>query len=88
MTTKRARLFAAAMPQPQEEAAPPAAAPEALQASPRPDRQGKRLIGGYFPLPAAQQLKMLSAERNRTNQELVQEAVNDLFQKYGKSRIA
>jgi hypothetical protein len=87
MSAKRGRLFAAAIPQ--QEAQPPALeAPQLPQASSRPDRRGKRLIGGYFEMPVSQQLKMLSAERNTNHQELLREALNDLFQKHGKSRIA
>jgi hypothetical protein len=56
--------------------------------SDRPDRAGKRLIGGYFDMPVSQQLRILAAERNSTIQELLREGLNDLFQKYGKSRIA
>lgn len=87
MSTKRAKLFAAAIPQ--QEAEPPAReAPQLRRASSRPDRRGKRLIGGYFEMPVSQQLKILSAERNTNHQELLREAINDLFQKHGKSRIA
>jgi hypothetical protein len=39
-------------------------------------------------MPVSQQLRILAAERNTTLQELLRESLNDLFQKYGKSRIA
>ena len=57
--------------------------------SDRPDRAGKRLIGGYFDMPVSQQLRILAATiTNSTIQELLRESLNDLFQKYGKSCIA
>ena len=53
-----------------------------------PSRQGKRAITGYFSQPAFTQFKILAAERNKDGQALVEEAINDLFQKYGKPTIA
>jgi hypothetical protein len=89
MPAKRPRLFAttpalqdAVLEAKQTPTAPP---PER---SSRPDRAGKRLIGGYFDMPVSQQLRILAAERNTTLQELLRESLNDLFQKHGKSRIA
>ena len=88
MTAKRARLFAAAIPA-QEPPQHVSAFDSRSAAKPgRPDREGKRLIGGYFEMAVSQQLKILSAERNTNHQELLREAINDLFQKHGKSRIA
>jgi antitoxin-like ribbon-helix-helix protein len=90
MSAKRPRLFATT-PAPQgavleaERPTPTAPPPERPD---RPDRAGKRLIGGYFDMPVSQQLRILAAERNTTIQELLRESLNDLFQKYGKSRIA
>jgi len=87
MSAKRARLFAAAIPQ-QEPASVPAVLTAPASKAGRPDREGKRLIGGYFEMAVSQQLKILSAELNTNHQELLREALNDLFQKHGKSRIA
>lgn len=53
-----------------------------------PSRRGKRAITGYFSQPAFTQFKILAAERNKDGQALVEEALNDLFQKYGKPTIA
>lgn len=53
-----------------------------------PSRQGKRPVSGYFEPAAVRQLKMLSIERDASVQELLGEALNDLFRKYGKSAIA
>jgi len=53
-----------------------------------PSRRNKRAITGYFSQPAFTQFKILAAERNKDGQALVEEAINDLFQKYGKPTIA
>ena len=90
MPAKRPRLFAntsAAQGAALEAERPTTAAPTP-ERSGRPARSGKRLIGGYFDMPVSQQLRILAAERNTTLQELLREGLNDIFQKYGKSRIA
>ena len=72
---------------PQAETAPHAAAP-------RPDRAGKTNITGYFDKPVKWELQDLATERSRslgrkvTAQELLAEALNDLFKKHGKAEIA
>lgn len=63
-------------------------------ASPRPDRAGKTNITGYFDKPVKWELQDLATERSRalgrkvTAQELLAEALNDLFKKHGKPEIA
>jgi hypothetical protein len=52
-----------------------------------PSRQGKRVVSAYLEPTAAKQLRLLSAEADRSTQSLVEEALNDLFRKYGKSAI-
>lgn len=60
----------------------------------RPDRAGKTNITGYFDKPVKWELQDLATERSRvlgrkvTAQELLAEALNDLFKKYGKAEIA
>ena len=44
-------------------------------------------IGGTFPKAVRQQLKILAAEEDTTNQDLLEEALNLLFTKKGKKRI-
>jgi hypothetical protein len=67
--------------------APPAEAPHIEGA--RPDRAGKTMIGGYFDDAVNIQMKLLGLETGRrTSQELLTEAINLLFQHYGKPRIA
>lgn len=57
-------------------------------------RNGKKHIGAYFDLGAYHQLNLLAAEqtmeRNEkvTLQNIMGEALNDLFKKYGKAPIA
>lgn len=59
----------------------------------RPDRANKTNITGYFDKPVKWELQELATERSRsqgrrvTVQELLSEALNDLFKKYGKPEI-
>jgi hypothetical protein len=53
----------------------------------RTDRKDKVFIGGYFNKGAAIQLKIIGAEESRTNQELLEEALDLLFIKKGKTRF-
>jgi hypothetical protein len=68
---------------------PEAAAPEALR---RPfqakTREGKKMIAAPIDPAARQQLKMLAAELDRKSEDLIREALRDLFTKYGKPPIA
>lgn len=54
----------------------------------RPAREGKQLIAGHFPKSVAKQLKLLSVEDDTTVQDLLAEALDLLFVKKGKARIA
>jgi hypothetical protein len=45
-------------------------------------------IAGHFELPVRQQLDMLGTMQDRTSQDLLAEALNDLFVKYGHSALA
>lgn len=60
----------------------------------RPDRVGKTNVTGYFDKPVKWELQELATERSRalgrkvTTQELLAEALNDLFKKYGKPEVA
>jgi hypothetical protein len=61
-------------------------------AEPRPfkarTREGKKMIAAPVDPAARQQLKMLSAELDRKAEDLIREALRDLFTKYGKPPIA
>ena len=51
-------------------------------------RAGKKAAPFWMPAPAKKQLDYLTIERETTQQALLTEALNDLFEKYGKKRIA
>ncbi len=68
----------------QRKASVPAPSPEKQQ---KPSRKGTRLIGGHFPPDVAKQLRILAAEDETTVQELLSEALHDLFVKKGKKAI-
>ena len=51
-------------------------------------RRGKRSVGGHFTPEAARQLRILAAETDHTVQDLLAEALNDLFRKHNRSAIA
>ena len=53
-----------------------------------PSRVGKRQVAAYFPIPVQKQLKLLAVENDTTVQNILAEALNDLFAKYGKPEIA
>jgi hypothetical protein len=61
---------------------------ESRKSEPNTTREGKKTIAGFFPLEVSTQLKMLGLTNNKTVQDLLAEALNDLFTKYGKSPIA
>jgi len=51
-------------------------------------RQGRQFIAAHVVPEAAKQFKLLAVQQDRTTQDLLVEAINDLFAKYGLSRIA
>lgn len=51
-------------------------------------RDNKRHVGGFFDPVVSKQLKILAAESDQTIQSLLAEALNDLFNKHGKSSVA
>lgn len=53
-----------------------------------PSRQGKKAVTGYYDPAVRQQLAILAAEEQRSQNDLIAEALNLLFQQYGKSPIA
>jgi hypothetical protein len=54
----------------------------------RPDRAGRAPLPFWSTTPAKKQLRLLAAENDTTQQDLMTEALNLLFQKYGKPPIA
>ncbi len=49
-------------------------------------RSGMKAVAGYFDPHMARQLKMLAVEHDKTVQDLLGEALGDLFKKYGKGK--
>lgn len=71
--------------------ATPAPAPTAQPAGEKPAaaaRRGTKLIGGHFAPEVSTQLRIIAAEEGATVQSLLAEALDDLFVKKGKSRVA
>jgi hypothetical protein len=54
----------------------------------RPVRRGKRALTFWVNPEPHKQFKMLSVREERPGQDLLEEALNDLFAKYGMHRIA
>lgn len=54
----------------------------------QPGRVGKKQVLGYFQTECKKQLKLLGVETEKTEQDLLAEALNLLFAKYGKPTIA
>jgi len=62
---------------------------EKSKAEGSPGRANKKHLGGYVDLATWQQWNILRIEQDgRTTQAMLEEAINDLFLKYGKSSIA
>jgi hypothetical protein len=51
-------------------------------------RSGKKAVSGFFEPEVSRQLKALAAIEGRTVQGMIGEALNLLFEKYGKDLIA
>ena len=61
--------------------------PEAASGK-RPDREGRVPMPFWTTAPAKKQLRLLAAEADTTQQELMSEALNLLFKNRGKPPIA
>ena len=51
-------------------------------------RKGQKLIAGHFDPAVSKQLRQIALDENTTVQELLREAINDLYMKKGKANIA
>jgi hypothetical protein len=51
-------------------------------------RDGRQFIAAHVPPEAAKQFKLLTVQQDKTTQDMLIEAINDLFTKHGLSRIA
>lgn len=54
----------------------------------RADRAGRTAMPFWVPVAARKQLKVMAAEMDSTQQELMTIALNDFFKKHGKPPIA
>lgn len=69
----------------------PAVAEPAQTSAPKsvkPSRQGTVMIGAHMPKEVSKALNILAAEEERSNKQLLAEALNLLFERYGKPSIA
>lgn len=66
----------------------PAKTRKKAKADKRPHRVGRVFIAAHVPSEAAKQFKLLAVQQDKDIQELLTEAINDLFAKNGLSRIA
>ena len=53
-----------------------------------PSRRGRTPVSAYLDAETHRQFRMLSVELKRSGQDLLIEALNDLFEKHGKPPIA
>jgi hypothetical protein len=53
-----------------------------------PSRVGLKTVAGHFDPAVSRQLRSLALERDSSLQELLREAINDLFAKYRKAPLA
>lgn len=51
-------------------------------------REGRRFIAAHVSIETIKQMGLLSIQQGRTKQNILIEAIDDLFAKYGLSRIA
>ena len=65
----------------------PKAVEAAVRAGPR-TRIGTKQVAAHFPEDVAWQLRALAVDRKTTVQNLMAEALNDLFAKYGRPEVA
>ncbi len=86
---KKGNLATALKSVSREEPTPATATPTtAAPTKASPGRLGKRVIAGHFDPAVSKQLKRLALDRDSTVQELLGEAINDLFRKHGQPPIA
>jgi hypothetical protein len=69
-------------------ASPAAASPADVKTSKIGSRRGLKTIAGFYDPAVSRQIRQIALEEGTNIQELLREAINDLFEKRGKSRIA
>jgi hypothetical protein len=91
---KKSHDLTAIFSKPAQQQAPQPAqqpAPQISESQPRPrqaSREGKRGKLVYLTEAAEKQLTFIGAEHDKTQQALMTEAVNLLFERYGRDQIA
>jgi hypothetical protein len=78
----------AASPKTRTKAITKAVAADQVKSKTKPSRAATKLIGGHFAPEVSMQLRIIAAEDDTTIQNLLAEALDDLFVKKGKARIA
>lgn len=68
------------------QSAAPAPQPEAQTHRP-PSRRGMKALTVWVDPAVHHQVRMLALEQHRSAEDLLREAVGDLFQKYGRPRL-
>jgi len=66
----------------------PQAQPQAPDKTERPDRIGRTVMPFWTTKAAKKQLRIMAAEEETTQQDLMSRALNDFFKKHGKPPIA
>ena len=69
-------------------ALPPVRPEAAERPAGQPSRTGKINVTGYFPPEVKASLRLVQARRGGTLQDILAEAINDLFVKYGVPETA
>jgi hypothetical protein len=67
-----------------ERASTKTTAPERASTKAPPSRKGTKFIGGHFPKSVWDTFRILGIEQEKSGQDLLQEAMDDLFTKYRK----
>jgi hypothetical protein len=88
MMAKRPSLFAAAAQPAPTEPELPLPGVEPRKTVRPPSREGKRVLSIYLPPEAWKQLRLLSLDLEISTQALGEEAINLLFEKHRRNRIA
>lgn len=61
---------------------------QTLKQSNKKGREGRRFLAAHVSRETIKQIGLLAVQNDRTKQDILIEAINDLFAKYGLSRIA
>lgn len=65
----------------------PAPAPPEDQSHRPPSRRGMKALTVWVDPAVHRQIRMMALEQNRSTEDMLREALADLFQKYGRPRL-